>query len=1156
MPDWTREQLEVINSDADTLICSAAAGSGKTAVLVERIVTMIAKGADPYGFLIVTFTTAAASEMKEKIRYRLRSERNNPIFRRALECVDGMNISTIHSYCQSLIRREFQAVGIDPMFSICDSARRKKWFSEAFRDACNELYSSDDDDFKSFRHSYDRKQAEDTVDSVYHFIMSMPDPYDWLNKAADKIPGEVDKSHPWFRCIRLMIEDKIRSANVILKRQEKMFDEDCCNEQLRAVLKSDMELFHVKQLWLNDENRESRIPEGSFVRMPAAKKGLNDHELDWKERYGKERDKLKKIDQEINTLAGKDAEKYKKELAAIRRDCKGLIKITEATGKRFTEIKKQRKSLDFNDLEHYALKILRTEPFRTSVREQTEHIFVDECQDVSAVQDAIIQELHGENNDLFMVGDVKQSIYRFRLADPTIFLRRIREISTGEIKNSQCIFLQTNFRSRPEILETANEVFRDVMREETAEMDYSSRDELIPGRKTEGTVKVSVDLIEKEDKKEYTVLEATADRIAKRIKDILKEGKYSLRDIVILMPAVNPDGAKLGEFLKKRDIPVFFDGGGDYYSLPEVAGFRQLLEIIDSPDKDLPLISALKNAPFFFSEEELSGVRLTETGESYCRAFEKCAEMDTELGRRCAEAKKRIAEWRFRAEMSRPGDFCWYLLEDTGRYALAGLEKNGENAQANLRMICQQARTMEDSGILTLREFLSYMNEQAASGDAVSAALLGENDELVRIMTMHKSKGLQFPVVFLAGMDHSVTGKRNTNIMTDDELGICLRYKEPRWRVSRKTVFNDIFTWKKEKDEKAEKIRLLYVAMTRAQEKMFLVSCRTSDPLWGIQKSTGRITEAKTYIDWVIPALRDADIRIKSTGCAQAENPWKIRVFEEFQQETVEKEEVVNNLEEWVRDAISGPAVEDLWIKDKNIKTQKLAKRSVTELISAAQRLIGETGEEETIEDKRLPESYDRLMKKYRLPDVPDFMRQDRSYRTGAWHGTVVHRFLSLVDLDALRSSEMKFEEVIEREKERMKNKGIFTGEEAGEIKAGEISAFFSSQTGKRLLAADEVRREWNFNLLVEERDMLVQGVIDCAFREGEEWILMDYKTDRVSSLRDLLDKYRPQLEWYATAIKKLTGKPVREWWLYSISLRKGIRGFSRDSGFPQAENL
>ena len=1139
MQQWTNDQKRVISAREKRVVCAAAAGSGKTAVMIERIVRMIREGADPFSFLVITFTNAAAAEMKEKIRRRLLSERNDPLVASAAEKAGIMEVCTIHSFCQHLIRQEFQIVGIDPFFRICSSALREKLFRDAFSEACDRLREEGNHDYFAFTQRYEPSAAQELVRTVYDFIMSLPKPAEWLREKAESVPADIDRNHPWFRTVSLMTEEKLGACRVLLRRQMAMFDEYEKVEAYRKVFREDQERIDTLRRWAEGENLAREDLDRDFCRLPSCR-NLNDREIAWKERYNELRGKLKDAYEEIRSLVLTDREKVRREFGEVRTSLKGLSVLTETTGRCFENAKASRALLDFSDLEHKALAILRDEKGGASVRDRYRYIFVDECQDVSAIQDALIQQLAGDENDLFMVGDVKQSIYRFRQAKPALFLRRMEEKREGQV----CLHLQENFRSRPEILETANCIFRDLMRPGASEVVYTPEEELHPGRENcPGSVPVRVCLVPPPEG--IREIEAAGRYTADEIERLISEEGVQYRDIVILMPEVSTDGPILTEILKEREIPVFFDGQADYFQRPEIDAFRNLLCLLDNPRQDLPLLTVLKNPPFELTDEELGQVRLgaPEPGTPFWQAFGKAAEADTPLGRKCAGIREKIADWRFRAQHQPLGDFCWYLMEDAALYAVYGAGEHGRSAQRNIRSFCLQAAAAHENGQGTLRGFLDYLSEQEASGEMRAAPTLGDEDQVVRIMTIHKSKGLQFPVVFCLGLDRKIAGSHPSPIRLDEDLGMCLNYKVPKYRLSRATPAEKVFAWKNTRQVKAEKICLLYVAVTRAQERLYLVGTKEDDTLWQMNPGDYRVLSAETYLDWIMPPLRDAEE--KSTSCSQAETHWITTVSELNQQENVEKPKVIHSLRTWLDPLLSSSPVEDLWKEsgDENERSRppaEMKKYSVTALLQSARERLFMEKEEQTPEEKRTPEYVRKLMRRYQAEDRPSFMRA-KPEADGARRGSAVHRFLSLVDPGQMRDAEKRRENLLSA-LENMKEEQVFTPEEASWINTEKIERFFASPVGQRMLAGRELHREWDFNLYLGDRDMILQGMIDCAFLEEDGWILLDYKTDRITDEEAFVEEYRPQLDWYRIALERLTGVRVAESWLYSLSADRAFR--------------
>lgn len=1147
MPEWTLSQQQVISSDAKELVCSAAAGSGKTAVMVERIIRFLREGAEPESFLIITFTNAAASEMKEKIRKRLYEEKKNPLLLEALDRIDQMQISTIHSFCQQLLRNQFHLTGMDPDFQICDTSQSKILFHQAFRDACEKLRQEQPDVFQLLKERFEIQKAESMIQNLYPFLLSQPHPMAWLEEAVRQIPESFSADHPWIGAMKKMAQEQAVIAECRLRQMYDLFSEPYSLEAYRESWKMDSELFHVKQSAL--ESPEYARTGTEFCRLKTVR-GLTIQESDWKSRYGKLRDEWKKQIRRMDELLMTSPEQTLTEWKNMKESLQAIQRLIQETHEQFQMAKQSRSLVDFQDLEQYAALILSDPSGLEEAHRTWRYIFVDECQDNSDIQNYLIEQLQDRENHLFMVGDVKQSIYRFRLADPNHFMERIERCRSGSRPDIGCIFLQSNFRSRPEILETTNRVFRTLMKKKITEIDYGPEEELIPGRKTDKADPVQVIRIERNEEN-LSGLEATAIFLKEEMSTLLqtpypeKKRNYQYRDMVILMPAVQNDGPALARQLEKMNIPVFYDGPGDYYQQREVQIIRNLLEWIDDPLQDLPLISVLQESPFCFSEEELSVIRLkyADRDVPFHAAFRRCAEENSDLGEKCREVQRRQVQWRKLSEGMHVSELIWQLYHETGIYYVIGADPTGEVRQANLRVLARQAADAEGRGILTLRQFLAYMRDQQSYGEQRSATLLGDQDDLVRIMTIHKSKGLQFPIVFCAGMDKSPVGKEPGGILFHSRLGLCMDYKDPEHRISRPTLATEIFLWQRRREEMAEKTRLLYVAMTRPQEKLYLLTCQETNPVWSMPEGEGRILMAESFTDWWMPVLMQGKAEKISTGYAHGKMPYEIRTFESNQQENVENNTDIHSLADWLESMLSARPVEEMWKKtEEREKSELLTKRSVTSLIRSARNKLDlnyeEDLEEETPEKKRMPEALRRKLKQTEMADRPAYMKE-QGKTTGARLGTLTHHLLSLMDLDRMRQGASPAE-ALEAEKEKMLKNHMAAPQELLQVKTDQVEAFWQSEMGRRILRADEVHREWNFNLLIRrDPPMLLQGVMDCAFREGDAWVILDYKTDQGKTAEELREEYRPQLLWYARAMEELTGQRVKETALYSLALNE-----------------
>lgn len=1164
MPNWTKEQLDAILARNHTILVSAAAGSGKTAVLVERIVMLLREGARLDRMMIVTFTRAAAAEMRQRLNVRLQQEvqRQPELMTRALDALENTEISTIHSFCQHLLREEFQAAGIDPLSTICEEQKRDTLFHEAYVQAFDELMDAADTQLQHLADATTPEMLESWVKQLHTFLTAIPHPFDWLEQHTSHLADEPFEAQAWYHVIEKYAAQQAEGMGMILEKERTMLEEPyAVQERMEDYLEDLNEYRQFQAAEKEEEGKLYSLLKGySFKKMKTVR-GLKEAEAavqEWDKAYKKLRTEHKDLVKELLNLLAPDEERWRMELGQVQQETQALATLCRRTADLFQQSKREKNLLDFSDLEQMTVALLDDKDQRDKLQKRFDHIFVDECQDVSAVQDAIIQQLQGENTCLFMVGDVKQSIYRFRQADPTLFLHRMRTFSDEEDAKERRIFLQKNFRSRGAVLEATNRVFRKVMRAEVTELDYLPEDELICGRMTENDPPVEIALVEMEKEKIRAGDQITAQamEIAERICamthetffDGEKERAYTFRDMVILLPAVSGVGEQVAQVLESRGVPVYFDGAANYFELPEIRAVTELLRVIDNDRQDLPLLAALKMSPFLFTDQELAEVRKTLlTKESYFyEAFLACAGEETAIGLRCRAVRDKLDEWRFLARTLPLTDFLWQLLRETGMLAISGALPEGELRQANLVLMCQRAAEYEDGGGTSLNGFLQVIGEMRAAGDNRSAKVLGENENLVRIMTIHKSKGLEFPVVLVMGLDRAMHRAEGKSLRLHSHLGVCLPYMRPEFNIRRATLLETAFDLRRKLDEKAERARLLYVAMTRARERLVLVMDGQEDAVWTLPESNYRVWNARCMADWVMQCVMD-DKKEKaiSTGYQQPANPWKIKHSTLKDPQAVENNQTFHNVQEWVSAVLSVPAGEKLgkeWLAGAQKEEAMPLKTSVSAVVR--QRTLHDPmpimEEEEDMAEKAGAEEITAPLTLSELPQRPLFLEQHAM--TGAESGTLHHRVLSLMDLRALRDA-TSLPETVQKELDRMEAQGLLTAGERAIIRPNLLLMFYRSEMGQRQLHSPEVRREWRFNLRMREQgDTLLQGVIDCAFREEEHWVLLDYKTDHVQDEEAFAERYRLQLALYRQAVEQITNEAVGETWLYALRLGKAIR--------------
>lgn len=1156
MPVWTKQQLMAIDASNNTILVSAAAGSGKTAVLVERIVQLIRGGFHLDRMLIVTFTKAAAAEMRQRLNKRLILEAaaDPETFGRALDELESTEISTIHAFCQKVLRNNFQAVGIDPMVRPCDDQMKKALFETAWLDAFNGLLEKrDDPDFIDLAYAWDQPRLQEMTAQLYDFLMSLPEPFAWLDRAVAQVQGGKITEHPWVQALLEHAKLQLQGIPAILQAMRRMFGEPDAVQARMETLQADESLcaplFHVEHCGIDD--LLSLLADFSLPRAKVIR-GLNDDEKAWSERMSVHRKEISEIVREIRTNLTLDEEQLIAEMAMMQRHLRGLAALTKATHRAFLDKKAEKHLIDFSDMEQFTLQVLSDPALKNQMQGEYDHIFVDECQDVSQVQDAILQAIHSDDNVMFMVGDVKQSIYRFRKADPTLFMERLRTYSDDPEAKCRRIILQKNFRSRYNVLDATNEVFRRTMRPRVTELTYEPLDELICGRNTENDPPVEMHLLDVtpgEDGESVEALEAEAQVVIARVQELLDtrfdDGNglrnYTYRDMVILLSAAATTAPKLVELLGRAGIPVYYDGAAAFFSLPEVQRMKALLSVIDNPLQDVPLLSALKMPPFSLTDGELASIRTAKTGKNvpYYEAFEAICSLEGPLPEKCRAIRGQLETWRFEAEAMRLSDFLWHVMQGSGYYAAVGAMPKGELRQANLRMLYQRAQSFEQEGGESLADFLRLTEEQSAGDDRMSAKMLGENENLLRIMTMHKSKGLEFPVVFLMQMSGGLHKPFRGELLMHTRLGVAMPYVNRELRIKRKTLADAAFRVQRELDEKAERARLLYVAMTRARERLIMVGCckESARDVWTLPESDYAVWQARSMTDWVMQAISTAKDDLSTNG-PQPETPWKIRAWRDLTGVAVDKNVDKADLRSLLSTALNGPVEGDFsaWERRETgtaapIKTSvsAIAKKAVTgdpmPLIDA----------EEDIDIKRVPEEIVSPLRLSELPSRPAFMEEH--HITGAERGTLMHRALSLIPLDNLRGT-ADLQGAVQAAIHGMAEREIFTWQEVMQLHVRGVAAFFGSDLGRRMLVSGTVRREWAFNLVMEGGSLL-QGVIDCAFREGDGWVLVDYKTDRIEDEDAFIRRYQQQLAWYARALESITGLPVREKYLYSLGKAK-----------------
>ncbi|NLD51989.1 MAG: UvrD-helicase domain-containing protein, partial [Clostridiales bacterium] len=1133
MAEWTPAQRQAIDARNHSILVSAAAGSGKTSVLVERLMELLRGGARIERVLVVTFTHAAAAEMRSRLMERLSEEaRESAHLRRQLQAINRADISTLHTFCNRLIKRHFQAVGADPGSRVGDEGRMKVMLDNALQAEMEALYEQPDHDRQCLIDQYTDKDIQAMALQLYHFLMALAHPWQWVEQHLQMPDAASLMAHPWYGWALKEAQARAEAALQLCQEALELTAHPQGPQRYRnnAQVDREMVLFLHNALF-----EEGRLPEGldptfgdlSRVAAPPQE----DESL--RERYTDMRKQLKDLVAAIVTAlpAGQQAmDKAADDIAWTAPALRALCALVQRMHGRYGEDKRQRQLWDYDDLEHLALQCLQDPLVQQDMGQRFDALFVDEYQDISRIQEAIIQALHGEDASLFMVGDVKQSIYRFRQADPGLFMRKYRQFHQEAEAEERLIRLSENFRSRTNILQAVNHVFEQTMLGDALEIDYDAEAALRPGLPSQSDPPVELHLIlpaqgegtGNEDDEQLRGFQREAVVIAERIEQLVgtplggdKNARpIRYRDMVILLRSASSRAAGIAEVLKARNIPVYSDADAQFFDFLEVQDMLNLLHVLNNPLEDIPLLGLLKSPIMSFTDEKLATIRVEgDPNAPFHELFYARRSTDPQV----EEAVSQIERWRFLCQNSRLDDFLHRLLRETGLYTLAGVRNKGDLRRANLRLLCERAGP--NPFPQTLHGFLQRVTEARRQDTTKAAATLGAGEDVVRIMTMHKSKGLEFPVVFLPDLSHRFRlDGQGELLLLDAEVGMALRKVDPDLRMTHHTLAGKAILLKKSRETRSEEARLLYVAMTRARDHLILLaapaSMKSTLSRWRAPVGAHRASVATCMMDWVgaslWPALMEQqDVLWQAPGGSR----WQVvlRAGEQIALGAPEDTPPLPPMpspgqqpSDWIINHMRP-------LEIANTFPQKL---SVTELVARSGLQL-----EETAATKRLP--WDQQQR-----GAP----RDEALR----RGIITHRALGGLDLHPLRGLQgQALQQMLHQGLDRLVEGRVLSEKERAMVRVDTLAGFYQSELGCRLLMADRVEREWPF--MLDAGSMVVlQGVLDCCFMENSAWVLIDYKTDRADP-DTIYQRYRDQMRWYIRALREISGQPVAQAHLYCL---------------------
>ena len=1262
---FTEDQQRVIDLRNCNILVSAAAGSGKTAVLVERIVELVsgsgcdsARAVDIDRLLIVTFTNAAAAQMRERITKalsdRVEAEPDNEHIKKQLMLIHNAKIMTIHSFCLYLIKNHFNDIGLDPDFRTADEGEIRLLKQEVLSELLEEQFALGRQEFTDcveyFAYDGREKRMEELIERLYTFSGSYPFPEKWLRQHRMDYHVETFEElvkTEWFAGMMQEISALLQECKEQEKAALKVCEEPDGPYFYAVALEQDQELIagleqelaSVVQTASEPEQSvapaevESSVAKDAFEALAARVQGISYARMAAKKDdsvSAEKRELVKAMRERVKSLLGTLSEKYfasgpKQWLAECRQADAALCELVDLAllfGERLTEKKREKNLLDFEDMEHLALQILLKEeengqmvPSDTALeyREQFVEILIDEYQDSNLVQEFLLQSISGEDDgrfNRFMVGDVKQSIYKFRLARPELFLEKF---ATYQKEDGNCVRvdLKQNFRSRHEVTDCVNDLFLQLMHRELGGVEYDADAALYPAAQFPEADGEAADAREKdvalggEEKQGSAVPVSTAceasiarspyepelciaaisgekgedpkeleaKMIAGKIREIV--GKLPVRDsesgqlrparyqdIVILLRTTSGWDETFKKILEENAIPVFVTSKTGYFAATEVQTVLNFLRVLNNPLQEIPLFGVLKSVLFGFSDAQLATLRaLDETGKRCLYDCVKLAAGEGESGEGSvgygsgsngADASLREKCCSFLSFLNRYREYAVYLpihklmeqfLEETGYLYTVSALPGGVQRRINVEMLLTRAESFEKTSYSGLFHFIRYMEQlEKYDIDYGETGASDENADVVRIMSIHKSKGLEFPVCFVSGLSKRFNRQDSVApVLMDMDLGLAIDWVDPTARIRHTTLKKNVLARKLNADSMGEELRVLYVALTRAEEKLILTGTCKEDKLPQEDATQGaygysalRLQEASSYYDLVLPAWQSVGRRLQI--CTQEEL---------LQAELVRASLGYNSRQKLFEEAGKEPEAAELALCERLQKPyahENLAGLFVKTTVSELKK---EGMQEEAAEGLTL------FPEEEVVPYLPQFIKEQEETVSGTTRGSAYHRLLEIFPFERQETwTAAKIRTVIEECKADRR----LSEEYAAAINVYKIRAFLQTPLAARMAKAarsNRLHREQPFVLglsanrlntdFPEDETVLIQGIIDVYLEEEDGIVLADYKTDLVKDPKELILRYRVQLDYYEEALVRLTGKCVKEKLIYSFGLEQEI---------------
>lgn len=1176
---WTTDQQHAIECCKGSVLVSAAAGSGKTAVLVERVIRRLTDKDNPCSaedLLIVTFTRAATAQMREKIGAailkRLSEDPTDRHLRRQYMLLPFAKICTIDSFCNDLVRENFHALGISPDYSLLDNETAVIMKNDVCEAMLERAYEEDSDG--SFSGLSDMMSSGSSDEDFAKLIIKMydistayPFPDLWLDSLIEEYSQPDINKSCWGGIIKKYVCDMldycVSSSNDMMAAME---SDSIVADAYGAAVQSDINMYAELREKVNRDWDEA-LEAFNTVKYMGLGRVPKGYESETKNAVMTARKKLKDLLKKVPNIMCVSSGEHSEDVRLMRGPVTKLIELVKQFGREYSAEKDKMNSADFSDILHRALNLLAVSDGRGGyiktdlARELSSHyveILVDEYQDINEAQDMIFKAISADENNLFTVGDVKQSIYRFRQAMPEIFLRRrstTHSFESGEYPLG--ITLGSNFRSRVGVTSCVNYIFRQLMSTEAGELEYDDSEALNAAAKYPERDTPDCELHVVTDKgNRADTLETQARYVARYIDRTVREGKTlvtkggalhpaSYGDFCILLRTAKNVSSVYANALSERGIPVFSPETGGFFEAAEISFILSLLRVLDNPVQDIPLAAVMLSPLFGFSAGELADIRASakerlEAGETE-PLYRSVAASADEGDEKAAAFLKKIESLRRLSLTLSAGELVRRVCEETGFDAIAGAMPDGERRRLNIGLLCDYAEKYEAAGNLGLSGFIRFIDKVArTSGDLATAARPSENADIVRIMTVHQSKGLEFPIRILADMQHAFNERDNTeSVLISSSAGLGMKRRTEDGISVYDTASRRAAVITSERMGRSEEMRVLYVALTRAKENLVMVTS-VPNPEKGLAKvavecgigeraNPFAVLRMNNFSDLVLTALMRHPAADELRKLSGVDVPIFLPEKDRFKLKVV-----VSDSESFMTESANEQkiAAKPVFFDEVCERLDYSDPRSV--LSSVPAKRAASDGSERGIN------------REYFASSRPAFMSSGGL--TPAQRGTATHKFMQFSNYAAARAD-------IESELARLVDGGFLSEDEGKAVNVSAAKRFFMSSLAERIFASDNVMREKKFAALfpakffypeltgeAAEEKIVVQGIADCVFVEDGKLVIVDYKTDTGVDAEALLDRYSAQLGIYREALSQALGMPVKETLLYSFFMNSTVK--------------